>query len=55
MTLPDHLIDYILLHELAHTEVKNHGEEFWKLLDSLTGNRARELLSEVRKHSVHSL
>lgn len=52
MKLPDHLIDFILLHELAHTRVKNHGAEFWKLLDSLTGNRARVLSAEIRKHSV---
>lgn len=54
MKLPDHLIDYILLHELAHTRVKNHGRQFWELLDTLTSNRARELSAEVRKHRVHS-
>lgn len=52
MKLPDHLIDFILLHELAHTRVRNHGADFWKLLDSLTGNRARVLSAEIRKHSV---
>jgi predicted metal-dependent hydrolase len=51
MKLPDHLIDYIILHELAHTRVKNHGPEFWELLDSLTGNRAKQLAKEVRKYS----
>jgi predicted metal-dependent hydrolase len=54
MKLPDHLIDYILLHELAHTRVKNHGPKFWELLDSLTGNQAKQLAKEVRKYSTHS-
>lgn len=31
--LPENLQDYVILHELAHTVEKNHGEGFWKLLD----------------------
>jgi len=27
--LPDRLIDFVLLHELVHTRVKNHGRDFW--------------------------
>jgi predicted metal-dependent hydrolase len=38
MMLPDHLIDYVILHELAHTVHKNHGKQFWALLDKVTGN-----------------
>jgi len=37
MMLPDHLIDYVILHELAHTVHKNHGPLFWQLLDRITG------------------
>jgi predicted metal-dependent hydrolase len=54
MKMPDHLIDYILLHELAHTRVKNHGPKFWELLDSMTGNQAKKLSKEVKKYSTSS-
>lgn len=51
MSLPDHLTDFILLHELAHTKIKNHGPAFWALLDTLSGGRAKELTREIRKFS----
>jgi len=51
MSLPDHLTDFILLHELAHTKIKNHGPDFWALLNTLTGSKARALTRELRKFS----
>ena len=35
--LPDHLRDYVLIHELAHTRVKNHGPHFWIILHNIFG------------------
>jgi predicted metal-dependent hydrolase len=35
MRLPDPLIDYVILHELAHTKVKSHGIPFWQFLETL--------------------
>ena len=33
--LPDDLLDYVLLHELMHTQIKNHSIKFWKTLDDM--------------------
>lgn len=33
MLLEPALIDYIIVHELAHLAVKNHSPDFWKLVD----------------------
>jgi len=50
MFLPDQLIDYIILHELAHTREHNHGEGFWKLLNAITEGKARQLDREIKKN-----
>lgn len=55
MKLPEELIDYILLHELVHTEVKNHGPKFWQRLDEVSNNQARQLAREVKKYSTYTL
>ena len=51
MMLPDHLIDYVILHELAHTKEKNHGVYFWNLLDKVSGN-AKGLDKEVKQYRI---
>ncbi|WP_353622365.1 M48 family metallopeptidase [Blastomonas fulva] len=32
---PRQCIDYVLVHELCHLEYRNHGAEFWALLDRM--------------------
>jgi predicted metal-dependent hydrolase len=36
--LPDELIDYVILHELVHTRIKDHSSVFWAELDNLVGD-----------------
>jgi predicted metal-dependent hydrolase len=38
LRLPDEMIDYVLLHELVHTRIKNHANEFWSELNRIVGD-----------------
>ncbi len=55
MFLPEHLIDYVILHELAHTIHKNHGTEFWQFLNKLLGNNAKQLNKELKSYRIHEM
>ncbi|ASB49212.1 M48 family metallopeptidase [Alkalitalea saponilacus] len=52
MRLPDHLIDYVILHELCHTIEKNHGSGFWNLMDQVTAGQAKILAAEMKQFST---
>lgn len=47
--LPQQLIDYILLHELVHTRVKNHSKDFWNELETVVPN-ARTVDEQLREY-----
>jgi predicted metal-dependent hydrolase len=47
--LPDQLRDYVLLHELVHTRIKNHSKKFWAELDKVLGGGAKKLAKQLRK------
>ena len=46
--LPEYLRDYVMLHELCHTRIRNHGPHFWALLNSLTNGEAKTFAKELR-------
>ncbi len=46
--LPADLRDYVLLHELTHTRIKNHSPEFWAELDRYVGD-ARMLRKKLNR------
>ncbi len=48
MELPWDYIDYVLLHELAHTVEMNHGPAFWRTLQAMEP-RARDLARQLRR------
>lgn len=47
--LPWHLIDYVLLHELTHTKVMQHGAPFWQELERHIPH-ARKLRKEIGEY-----
>lgn len=49
MSLPTHLIDYVILHELVHTICKHHRNEFWQKLESVCPE-ARSYASEIKNY-----
>ncbi len=50
--LPEELQNYVLLHELVHTKVKNHSKSFWTELDKYTEGQAKELSKELKKYRI---
>lgn len=51
MRIPDKLIDYVILHELTHTIVKNHGNVFWETLEKVCEN-SKLLDRELKNYNL---
>lgn len=49
MQLPWHLIDYVILHELTHTQILRHGDPFWRELAKYVPKLA-EIRKEMKLH-----
>ena len=49
--LPKRLIDYVILHELVHTRIKNHSRKFWSMLDSFIKN-SKLVDKELKKYRI---
>ena len=52
MTLPEHLRDYIIIHELCHTVHHNHSPRFHALVDRLVGGHEKALNKELRAFTI---
>lgn len=50
MQFPKKYVDYVILHELAHTIEMNHGPKFWALLESICPN-AKKIDREMKTHT----
>ena len=49
--LTDELRDYVILHELVHTQVKSHSKRFWAELENYI-NGAKMLDRKLKKHQL---
>jgi predicted metal-dependent hydrolase len=49
--LPEELMDYVILHELVHTRLKNHSDDFWAELNRLVGD-AKGKASELKDYGL---
>ena len=52
MLLPEHLREFILLHELCHTRHHNHSAAFHSLLDTLLGGNEKIYIRELKKYHI---
>ena len=50
--LPEHLQDYVILHELCHLRYPDHGPGFHALLDSLLGGEEHKLRRELNEWRI---
>ncbi|QZE13313.1 M48 family metallopeptidase [Halosquirtibacter laminarini] len=50
--LPEHLMDMVIIHELAHTIIPNHGKEFKAFMKKIIP-RVKEMEQELKTYHPH--
>ena len=50
MTIPKRLSDYVILHELAHTDYMSHNKDFWKRVEQVCP-RYKQYRKELKEYS----
>jgi len=53
-TLPEELRDYVILHELVHTRIKNHSKKFWAELDVYINGRAKQFSRMLKSYRLEA-
>ena len=52
MILPEHLRDFVIIHELCHTREHNHSPRFHALVNGFCGGRERMFERELKEYSI---
>ena len=52
--LSEELMDYVILHELTHTRIKNHSNDFWGMMNKLLGDGKAKAVN-LRKYGIGHL
>jgi predicted metal-dependent hydrolase len=50
--LPPELMDYVIMHELVHLKIKNHGRHFWEELDKYFKGDVKQINKELKKYRL---
>lgn len=51
MQLPWQMIEYVLIHELVHTEFLSHGQDFWQRFEAILPN-AKKLRKQLKSYKT---